>query len=76
MPSACDEAMVAEAALGPVITSGRVLVKILVGGIVADAPCCTVASVRKCLQASGIDRGRSNVQEYMMAEHGPAKQVK
>ena len=27
-----------------------------------------VAGVRKCVQASGIERGRSSVQEYMKAE--------
>ena len=37
--------------------------------------CCTVASVRKRLQASGIERSRSSVQEYMKAVHWPAKQV-
>ena len=43
---------------------------------VATVPCCSVASVCKRLQASGIERGRSSVQEYMKAEHWPAKQVK
>ena len=38
-------------------------------------PCCTVAGVRKRLQASGIERGRSGVQRLMTAEHWPAKQV-
>ena len=38
-------------------------------------PCCTGASVSKHLQASGIERGRSSVQEHMKAEHWTAKQV-
>ena len=41
----------------------------------ATVPCCSVASVSKRLQASGIERGRRSVQEYMKAEHWPAKQV-
>ena len=45
----------------------------LVNAWVATVPCCSVASVRKRLQASRIERGRSSVQEYMKAEHWPAK---
>ena len=33
------------------------------------------ASVRKSLQASGIERSRRSVQDYVSAEHWPAKQV-
>ena len=42
---------------------------------VATVPHCSVASVHKRLQASGVERGRNSVQEYMKAEHWPAKQV-
>ena len=42
---------------------------------IANVPCCSVASVRKRLQASGIERSRSTVQEYVKAEHWPANQV-
>ena len=54
----------------------RNLAKMLLAGIIAETQCCTVASVRKRLQASGIERGRSSAQEYMKVEHWPAKQVK
>ena len=47
----------------------------LINASIATVPCCTVANVRKRLQASGIERGRSSVQEYMKAEHWRAKQV-
>ena len=47
----------------------------LINAWVATVQCCSVASVRKRLQASGIERGRSSVQEYMKAELWPAKQV-
>ena len=38
-------------------------------------PCYTDASIRKRLQATGFERGRSSVQDYMTAEHWPANQV-
>ena len=47
----------------------------LVNAWISVDPCCTVASVRKRLQASGIERSRRSVLEYMAAEHWPAKQV-
>ena len=47
----------------------------LINAWVASVPCCSAASGRKCLQASGIERGRSSVQRLMMAKHWPAKQV-
>ena len=47
----------------------------LINAWVATVPCCSVVSVRKRLQASGIERGRSSFQEYMKAEHWPAKQM-
>ena len=47
----------------------------LINAWVATVPCCSVATVRKRLQASGIERGHNSVLEYMMAEHWPAKQV-
>ena len=54
----------------------RVLVpQMLINAWIPVEPCCTIASVRKCLQASGIERNRRSVHEYMAAEHWPAKQV-
>ena len=53
----------------------RVRAAALVNAWIPLEPCCTVASVRKRLQASGIERGRSSVQRLMTAEHWPAKQV-
>ena len=47
----------------------------LINAWVATVPCCSVATVRIRLEASGIERGRSSVQEYTKAEHWPAKQV-
>ena len=49
--------------------------KMLINAWVATAPCCSVASVRKRLQASGIERSRRSVQRLMTAEHWPAKHV-
>ena len=40
-----------------------------------QTPCCAVALVRKRLQASGTERGRSSVQRLMKAEHSPAQPV-
>ena len=53
----------------------RVRAAALINAWISVEPRCTVASVRKRLQASGIECGRSSVQEYMKAEHWPAKQV-
>ena len=53
----------------------RVRAAVLINAWISVDPCCTVASVRKRLQASGIERGRRSVHEYMQAEHWPAKQV-
>ena len=53
----------------------RVLAAALINAWISVDPCCTVASVRKRLQASGIERSRRSVHEYMAAEHWPAKQV-
>ena len=47
----------------------------MIAGIVADTPCCTVATIRRRLQAPGIERSRRIVQGYMAAEHRPAKHV-
>ena len=51
----------------------RVLAAALMNAWISVEPCCTVAGVRKRLQASGIERG--SVQEYTKAEYWPAKQV-
>ena len=53
----------------------RVRAAALINARISVDPCCTVASVRKRLQASGIERSRRSVHEYMAAEHWPAKQV-
>ena len=47
----------------------------LINAWIAVEACCTVASVCKRLQASGIERSRRSVQDYVSAEHWPAKQV-
>ena len=41
----------------------------LINDWIAVEPCCTVASVCKRLQASGIERSRRSVQNYVSAEH-------
>ena len=48
----------------------------LINAWIAGVPCSTVACVHKSLQASGIERRRSSVQEDVNEEHWPAKQVK
>ena len=53
----------------------RVRAAALVNAWISVDPCCTVASVRKRLQAPGIERSRRSVHGYMAAEHWPAKQV-
>ena len=53
----------------------RARANMLINAWIPVDPCCTVASVRKRLQASGIERSRRSVYEYMAAEHWPAKQV-
>ena len=47
----------------------------LINAWVATVTCSSVASVRKRLLASGIERGRTSVQEYMKTYHWPAKQL-
>ena len=64
-----------DCSVGPMIKSGAYLAQMHFAGIIANTPCCTVDSVLKRLQASGIEFCRSSVQEYMKAEHWPAKQV-
>ena len=44
--------------------------KMLINAWVATAPCCAVASVRKCLQASGIERGRVHEGRALASEAG------
>ena len=53
----------------------RVRAAALINAWISFDPCCTVASVRKRLQASGVERSRRSVHEHMKAEHWPAKQV-
>ena len=53
----------------------RVRAAALINTWISVEPCCTVAGVRKRLQASGIERGRSSVQSLMTAGHRPAKHV-
>ena len=53
----------------------RVRAAALINAWISVDPRCTVAGVRKRLQASGIERSRRSVHEYMAAEHWPAKQV-
>ena len=53
----------------------RVRAAALINAWISVESCCTVAGVRKRLQPSGIERGRSSAQEYMKAEHRLAKQV-
>ena len=52
----------------------RVRAAALINAWISVDQCCAVGSVRKRLQASGIERSRS-VHEYITAEHWPAKQV-
>ena len=53
----------------------RVRAASLINAWISVDPCCTVASVRKLLQASGIERSRRSLHEYVAAGHWPAKQV-
>ena len=53
----------------------RVRAAALINAWISIDACCTVASVRKRLQASGIERSRRSVHEYTAAEHWPPKQV-
>ena len=53
----------------------RVRAAALINAWISVDPCCTVASVRKLLEASAIDRSRRRFHEYMAAEHWPAEQV-
>ena len=50
----------------------RDLAEMFIAGIKADTQSCKVASERKRLQASGIERSRKSAQEYTKAEHRPA----
>ena len=43
---------------------GRVRAAALINTWISVEPCCTVAGVRKRLQASGIERGRSSVEAH------------
>ena len=49
--------------VGPMINQARDLAKILIAGIIADTPCCAVTRVRKRLQTSGMERGRTSAHE-------------
>ena len=52
--------------VGPMINQARDVAEMLAAGIIADTPCGTVASDRKRLQASGIERGRSMCVEILV----------